>query len=604
MKPSSTAVVVLSFLGLMAGSNNLAAKEKQPRKQLQFENIAAKLKPAFQTEGFSFMPGVGFIDYNNDSHLDIYVMNGKGKPNGLYRSNADGSFTDVAAAAGVADLGQGLGVAVGDLNNDGFDDLYVANGTTIGDGLDSQDGPDKLYINNRDGTFREISAQAGISENGVTSSVAMADYDNDGDLDIMVGRWVDFDFNPADAGRDIIPFASSHLYRNNGNLTFTDVTAEANVVAGYNTWAIVWMDYDNDVDMDLFLAYERGPIDVFRNDGKGKFTRVTEQSGDLNAYGAWMGITVGDYNNDGLFDIFSTNISDLRITRDPALPPLVVPPPSTWDNPRPTLFRNNGDGTFTDVGKQAINSEQEKFSWGCAFADFNNDGWVDIYDAMNLAPVGVIGREREGAGPGGLHINNGDGTFDNQIFSANMANFGDDGNYLDARGLAIADFNKDGQMDLFLQNVAQFEEIFPFGKTIIPGKGTAKFFKNLGTDNNWLELRLIGAAPKTNLNAVGAKVTLTTRSGKKQVRTIVGGASTYSASSRIIHFGLKNEKIANLEVRWPNGYTQWFDAIPANKLLTLVEGRTKVIQESDFEGRKRSHYDNLNDRKINDRDDG
>lgn len=553
------------------------------QRQLRFENIISRLSPAFQIEGFSFMPGVGFIDYDNDSHLDVYVINGLGKPNALFHNNGDGTFTDVAVTAGVADMGQGTGVGVGDLNNDGFDDLYVANGTTIGDGLDSNDGPDRLYINNGNGTFHDITQQAGIIEDGFNTSIGMADYDNDGDLDIMVGRWVDFDFNPADAGRDVVPSTPSHLYRNNGDLTFTDVTEEANVVAGFNTWAIAWFDYDNDIDVDLFLAYERGPIDVFRNDGNGKFTKVTAQSGDLNAYGAWMGLAIGDYNNDGLFDIFSSNVSDLRITRDPSLPPLVVPPPDTFDNPRPTVFRNNGDGTFTDVGREAIDSEHQQFSWGCMFADFNNDGWVDLYNAMNLAPVGVIGREREGAGPGRLHINNGDGTFADQTFTAGVANFGADGNYLDGRGVAVADFDKDGQMDLFLQNVPQFEEGFPFGRTIIPGKGTPKFFRNLGTDGNWVELRLIGAAPATNLNAVGAKITLTTRSGRKQVRTIAGGTSIYSASSRIVHFGLGREKIADVEVRWPNGNTQRFSGLRGNEIWTLIEGHNQRIPEPAFE---------------------
>ena len=159
----------------------------------------------------------------------------------------------------------------------------------------------------------------------------------------------------------------------------------------------------DDIRNFLFGDPAAGGVDLaalnilFRNEGDGTFTRVTSSAGDLNAYGAWMGFGVGDYDNDGFLDLFSSNISDLRITRDPALPPLVVPPPSTWDNPRPTLFHNNGDGTFSDVEVTAFNSQAEQLSWGCTFGDFNSDGNLDFYNAMNLAPVGVIGREPQGA---------------------------------------------------------------------------------------------------------------------------------------------------------------------------------------------------------------
>jgi hypothetical protein len=556
-----------------------------PRLQLQplrFQNVLDSLSPSFENQGFSFMPGVGFIDYDNDSYLDIYAVTGKDHPNALFRNNQDGTFTNVAAQAGVADLGQGTGVAVGDINNDGFDDLYVANGTTIGDGLDSNDGPDRLYINNGNGTFNDITMQAGIREDGFNTSVALFDYDGDGDLDLIVGSWVDFDFNPASAGRDEVPGKSSHLYRNNGNLTFTDVTATSGFGnSAYNTWAIACFDYDGDLDQDVFLGYERGPIDVFRNNGNGTFTKVTDKSGDLNAYGAWMGLAIGDYDRDGNFDIFSSNISDLRITRDPSLPPLVVPPPSTWDNPRPTLFHNNGDGTFTDVGREAINSQFEQFSWGCVFADFDNDGWPDIYNAMNLAPVGVVGREREGAGPGRLHINNHNGTFTDTTFATGIANLSSDGKYLDGRGVAIADFNKDGNVDIFLQNVPQFVEGFPFGKTIIPGKGKPKVFKNLGTGANWVELRLIGTG-SSNRNAVGAKVTITTKSGK-QYGLVAGGTTIYGASSRIVHFGLGTDRNPEVEIKWPDGKVQTFRRIPANKISTIFEGRDQRVSESAFQ---------------------
>jgi hypothetical protein len=344
----------------------------------------------------------------------------------------------------------------------------------------------------------------------------------------------------------------------------------------YNTWAVACFDYDNDNDVDILFGYERGPIDVYRNNNDGTFSRVTDQSGDVTAYGAWMGLAVGDYNNDGNFDIYSSNISDMRITRDPELPPLVVPPPSTWDIPRPTLFRNNGDGTFTETDRAVTNSHFQQFSWGCAFADFDNDGWQDIFLAMNLAPVGVIGREKEGAGPSKLLINNKNETFTDMTFAAGTANVGPDGNYLDGRGLAIADFNRDGAMDIFLQNVPQFEEPFPFGKTLIRGKGTPKFFENQGTGNNWVELKLVGTG-RSNLNAVGAKIILTTKQNNKQYRTVYGGGSVYSASSRIVHFGLGDEKKGDIEITWPDGERQQIRNVAANRIWTIIEGSNQSV---------------------------
>jgi enediyne biosynthesis protein E4 len=602
--PITFIAVIVAFSIIQAPASGRTGDERSKSDEtrpLRFKNVIERLSPSFEIEGFSFMPGVGFIDFDNDGFLDVYAVNGKGNPSGLFRSNQDGSFTNVAARARVTNLGQGTGVAVGDLNNDGFDDMYVANGSTIGDGVDSNDGPDRLYINNRNGTFREIAVAAGIREDGFNTSVAFFDYNKDGLLDIVVGRWVDFDFNPASAGRDVVPGAPSRLYRNNGNLTFTDVSARARIGnPRYNTWAIACFDYDNDDDVDVLLAYERGPIDVYRNNDNGTFTRVTERSGDVNAYGAWMGLAVGDYDNDGNFDIYSSNISDLRMTRDASIPPLVVPPPSTWDNPRPTLFRNNGDGTFTETSRASTNSQFQQFSWGCAFADFDNDGWQDITIAMNLAPVGVVGLEKEGAGPGRLLLNNRDGLFTDLTHAAGITNLGPDGNYLDGRGLAIADFNKDGAMDIFLQNVPQFEEQFPFGKTLIPGKGKPKFFKNQGTGNNWIELKLVGTG-RSNLNAVGAKIVLTTRRNK-QYRTIFGGGSIYGASSRIVHFGLGDEKRGDIEILWPDGRRQQIHNASANRIWTVVEGHNPSVEDLRFEDRDDKRSEDRDERRIADDD--
>lgn len=540
------------------------------RDELKFSDSAPQHMPGFEMDGFSFLPGTAVFDYDNNQWPDIYVLNGKGSPNALYRNMGDDGFVESGQLANLADLGQGTGLAVGDLNNDGYDDLYLAQGTTVGDGIDSLDGLDRVFINQGNGSFVDITPDSGINEPGFSTAIAMADYDSDGDLDIAVGRFIDFDFNDPTANRTN-PTKRTHLYRNNGDLTFTEVSQELGVIADFNTWAISWFDYDRDGDIDLFLAHEQGPISIFNNDGAGHFDNVTEQAGDVKAFGAWMGLAIGDYNNDGWQDIFATNISDLRVTRNPALPPLAVPPPETWDNPWPALFRNNGDGTFTELGEQAGVSIPQEFSWGTFFADFNNDGWQDLYVAQNFAPVGVINTADEGAGPGRVFINQRNGRFVDVAAISGAANTSASGDYLDARGAAYTDFNRDGRIDILLQNAPQFEELFPFGSTLKPGTGVLRLWVNESSDNNrWIGLQLVGSAP-SNCNAVGAKVRLRSR-GRWQYREITGGGSAFSYSERIVHFGLGRSRWARVEVTWPDGQQQTFNHLSSNRYWTIKQG--------------------------------
>lgn len=576
---SSVLLAVIASINMAFADDDSAEK----RQKIRFENISAKLGHKFEMKGESFMPGVGFLDYNNDSHIDIYVANGVNEPNALFRNNGNGTFTDVAASAGVADIGYTTGIAVGDINNDGYDDLYVAQQTPMGDG-DIANGPDRIYVNNGNGTFREVAVQAGINESGFTTSVAFLDYNGDGKLDILVGRMIDMDIFDPSANRTN-PTTRTHLYRNNGNLTFTDVTESVDMGVDFATWAVAAFDYDNDGDMDIFLGHEQGPISVLKNDGNGHFENATAMAGDLKDVGAWMGIAVGDYNNDGLQDIYASNISDLYVNRDPSRPAIIIPPAETWDNPWPTLFRNNGDGSFTDVGEQAGVKIGVEFSWGTMFVDVNNDGWQDIYLAQNFSPVGVIGDAANGAGPGRLFINKQDGTFVDVSSSAGVVNYGRDGSWLDARGTATADINKDGLMDFYLVNSPQYESVAPYN--YIRGSGMPYLFKNKSnTNNSWLQVRLIGRGT-SGTNAIGAKVTVTPKSphsgAQTQTRELFGGGSVYSQSERMLHFGLKSTKKVDVKVQWPNGIVQTYKNVNANKRITLVQGCTRIFSDDFFE---------------------
>ncbi len=530
------------------------------------------LSPAYQIQGFSFMPGAAVIDIDNDGYEDLYLANGIGFNDAIYKNIKGHGFKKLTDIAGTNNNQQTTGISVGDLNNDGYDDIYVGSGTTIGDGIESNDGLDRILISNgKSGGFTDITQLSGIHEPGFTTSVAMADYNNDSYLDIYVGRFIDFDFfNPA-ANRTN-PTTISRLYRNNGDLTFTDVTVQAGLDTSINTWSVVWFDYDGDKLIDLFVGREQGPISVYRNLGNGKFDDRTNYSGDVKQVGAWMGLSVADFDNDGDFDLFATNISDLwGTTRDPELPSLLIPPPETWDNPRSTLFLNNGDLTFVDANKQMGLPNSIEFGWGTVTGDFNNDGWLDFYVAQNFSPVGVIGRERNGASPGRLYINTGIGTFSDASYISGTENFDRYGNYLDGRGVISTDYNNDGFLDLFLVNSPQFEEVFPFGKTTLKNTSEPKLFKNTGNKNNWIKLKLTGKGG-SNRNAIGAVAEVYTPDGY-QKHTIVGGGSAFSSSSKVIHIGLGSNEHANIVIHWPDGAVQEFKNIKSGHIKSIIQGR-------------------------------
>jgi hypothetical protein len=467
--------------------------------------------------------GLAIIDYDADGWMDLYVVNGstlKGKPetrSALYRNHRDGTFTDVTSAAGVPNRGWGKGALAADFNGDGHQDLYILNL-----------GPNVLYLNNGDGTFRDATKQSGLGDPRWSTAAAAADYDRDGDLDIFVANYLEYDLNnlptegkfcsyqnmPVACGPRGLKGALDALYRNNGNGTFTDVASELGIDAeSYYGLAAAWGDFDNDGDPDLFVANDNTPNQLYRNNGDGTLTEVgIEANVAFSEDGreqACMGVAFDDLDNDGRLDIMVTNFSD----------------------DYNTLYRNTGKAGFIDDSHRArlVADSWSDLSWGVGFVDFNNDGWKDvfvanghIYPQVDRANVNTTYRQRNK-----LYLNTGGPALANVVAKA--------GPGLQAaksyRGAAFADFNNDGQMDIAVSAL----------------DGMPSLLMNQGTrGHHWLLVKLKGMS-------VGARVTLRS-GGVTQIREARAGDSYASSSDPRLHFGLgAAAAIDSLEVRWPSG---------------------------------------------------
>jgi len=504
--------------------------------------------------------GVALLDYDNDGWLDIYLVNGstfdalKGKETPpramLLHNNHDGTFTDVTDKAGVANERWGFGVAVGDFDNDGWPDIYVSNF-----------GKNRLYHNNHDGTFTDIAEKAGVALGGWSTGPTWGDYDRDGLLDLFVPGYVKFDPDyPPIAGKGGLPPGycqfrgvnvmcgprgltgeQDHLFHNNGDGTFTDVSVKAGVSdpRGYYGFASVFVDVDDDGWIDLAVANDSVPKYLYRNKHDGTFEDISYLSGfALNGDGreqASMGIAVGDYNHDGEIDFYVTNFSD----------------------DYNTLYRNDGDASFSDVTARAgIASLTIPFlGWGTGFLDYDNDGFLDLFVANGHVYPGVDKQEWGTTwAQRPLLLRNLDGTKFAEVPPATGSGLAV---IRSARGAAFGDLFNDGHIDVVMNNM----------------DSTPTLLRNVVENgNHWVTFRLVGSG-KSPRDAIGAKIFLTA-GGFRQRADVFSGGSYASSSDQRLHFGLgAAKKVDKVEIDWPDGNKQEISVPSIDRIYTVVEGK-------------------------------
>jgi enediyne biosynthesis protein E4 len=534
----------------------------------QFEDVTAKTGITFQHTADpskkyiveSMSGGVILVDYDRDGWLDIYFTNaptvamaiqGQTSMGALYHNNHDGTFTDVTAKAGLSTSCFAMGGAVGDYNNDGWPDLYV---TCLGGNV--------LYKNNGDGTFTDVTAKAGVADGRWSTGAAFGDYDGDGFLDLMVSNYVDFHLNDLPGfgtapnckyrGIDVqcgprgLKGAGDALFHNNGDGTFTDVSKSAGVSDpnGYYGMGVVWADFNNSGRPDIYLANDSTPSFLYKNLGNGKFKEIGLESGTAvsqdGSEQASMGIAIGDYNHTGRPSLYTTNFSD------------------EYDD----LYRNDGNWNFTDVSYQSgiALPSLPYVKWGTAFADFDNDGWLDliavsghVYPQVDSLPSGGGYHE-----PKLFHLNQADGTFCDASDQAGSALL----QKRVSRGLAVGDLFNDGNVDVVIGDI----------------DGAPMILKNPGIPGrHWVSFELAGT--KSNRLAIGARIKVVA-GGKTQTDEIHSGGSYLSQNDLRLHFGLNTAaKIDRVEIRWPSGKLDALTDLPADKFYAVLEGAGIVPAE-------------------------
>ncbi len=507
--------------------------------------------------------GLAFFDYDMDGWLDIYLTNGsrldetwepgKAPTAHLYKNNRDGTFTDVTERAGLARAGWGVGVCVGDYDNDGWDDLFC-----------TYWGQNVLYHNNGDGTFTDVTKKAGLYDERVRwgSGCTWLDYDRDGYLDLFVANYIELDLKkipvpgqtgfcqwkgmPTMCGPRGLPGGSNLLFRNNGDGTFANVTEKAGILKPEPRYSItaVSYDFDNDGWPDIYVAVDSEPSMLFRNNHDGTFTDIAVMAGcAYNEDGqeqAGMGVGVADYDCDGFFDIFKTNFAD-----------------DTSD-----LYRNNGDGTFTDVTYlSGVGVNTQYVGWGAGFIDYDNDGWPDVFHVTGhvYPEIDNYNLDATFKSPRVVYRNLGNGKF--KDVSAELGP-GVNQRY-SSRGSAYGDYDNDGDIDVLVLNMND-------PPSLLRNDG--------GNKNNWIKIKLIGT--KCNRTAIGARVYVVT-GNHRQMDEVASGTSVMSQNDLRLHFGLGQAKVVDsMEVRWPTTQkVEKFSRVESNQILTIQEGAGIVKAE-------------------------
>jgi enediyne biosynthesis protein E4 len=503
--------------------------------------------------------GVAFFDYDNDGWLDLFLVNGSRlegfslghEPiNRLFHNNRDGTFTDVTERSGLGRAGWGQGVCIGDYDNDGFEDLFV-----------TYWGEDVLYHNNGDGTFTDVTRKAGVggAPSRWSTGCAFVDYDRDGRLDLFVTHYLKFDLltaldpgsNPycvyrglaVNCGPRGLILEKSSLYHNNGDGTFTDVTAKAGIdraVGGFGL-GVLTGDFDNDGWPDIYVSCDTTPSLLFLNNHDGTF----REEGALRgvAYGesgqeqAGMGVAAADIDGKGCLDILKMNFSD----------------------DFPNLYINSGKAVFTDLGQSAgVHRYGNLVGWGCGFFDPDNDGRVDIfyvnghvYPELERIEANVAYRQ-----PRVLYRNLGNGKFED--VSAELGAVVTSPST--GRGCAFGDFNNDGTVDIVINNQNSTPSLLRC---------------EAANHNGWITMRLEGT--KSNRSAIGARV-ICEAGGVRQIDEVRSGGSYISQNDLRVHFGVGQAKVVDLlQVNWPSGTVDVWRKLPTNQFLKLREGGEKKI---------------------------